>query len=43
MIRITKLFIAIAIASGTVGCSVFGFIAAGKQAAGDQMLVETPA
>lgn len=43
MIRITKLFIAIAIASGTVGCSVFGFIAAGKQAVEDQMLVETPA
>ena len=43
MIRITKLFIAIAIASGTVGCSVFGFIAAGKQAVEDQMLVETHA
>ena len=43
MIRIIILFIATAFATSTVGCSVFGFIAAGKQAAEDQMLVETPA
>ena len=43
MIRITTLFIAALFTSWMVGCSVFGFIAAGKQAVEDQMLVETPA